>query len=113
MTKENDPNFENIIVENIKSLPHVHRMSLFLLFDFLKNKALTYAEYSKMGENNMCIVFGPCLMRSEVSSIQDLIYAKKIIVATSKIFHNFEAIFGDKNEQNKIKRVSYREYNQK
>lgn len=39
-----------------------------------------------MGINNICIVFGPCLMKSEIASIKDLIYAKKIIVVTNIIY---------------------------
>jgi hypothetical protein len=61
-----------------------------------------------MGVNNLSIVFGPCLMRSEVASIEDLANAKKIIVITGIIFNQFIAIFGDKNDRMKLKRNSYK-----
>jgi len=56
----------------------------------------------------MCIVIGPCIMRAETSSIQDLIYAQKIILVTSLIFKNFENIFGNKQHQTQMMRQSYR-----
>ena len=77
------------MVDKVKQLPKVNKMTLFILFDFLMNKVLKYADSSKMSLNNLCIVFGPCLMRSEVSSIKDLIYAKKIIVLTNVFFIEF------------------------
>jgi hypothetical protein len=61
-------------------------MTIFFLIDFLKNRVLQFANENKMSENNLCIVFGPCLMRSEVASIKELIYAKKVIVVTSILF---------------------------
>jgi hypothetical protein len=63
-----------------------------------------------MGENNLCIVFGPCLMRAEVPSIRDLLYAKKVISATSVILQEFEAIFGDEHSRNLLRRNSYVQY---
>ena len=86
MEQEGSADFVKLVCENIKQLPQVNRMTIFLLFDFLKNRVLPYAQHSKMGENNLCIVFGPCLMRSEVASMRELIYAKKVIVVTSIIF---------------------------
>lgn len=64
MEKEADPHFNAIVVERIKQLPKINRMVIFLLFDFLANSVVPYSEWSKMGVNNLCIVFGPCLMRS-------------------------------------------------
>jgi RhoGAP domain len=67
-------------------LPNVNQMAILVLFDFLKNKVAPLDQYNKMGENNLCIVFGPCIMKSlEPGSLKELIYAKKIIVATSII----------------------------
>jgi hypothetical protein len=110
MSQDNEPNFSSIIVESIKALPKPNRMILFLLFDFLRNSVVPHAEHSKMGVKNLCIVFGPCLMRAEVSSFKDLIYATKTIVVTNIIYSEFEAIFGDKNAQARLKRNSYKEY---
>jgi hypothetical protein len=63
-----------------------------------------------MTETNLCIVFGPCLMHSEVSSIRELLYAKKVIVVTSILFKQFETIFGNEGEQTNLRRNSYEEY---
>jgi hypothetical protein len=110
MDKNNDPQFNKIVIERVKSLPKTNKMIVFLLFDFLINKMVPHSESSKMGINNLCIVFGPCLMRSAVASIMDLLYAKKIIVATNTIYNEFQNIFGDRVSQLKIKRNSYKEY---
>ena len=88
MASDSKPNFVQIVIEAIQTLPKINKMSIFLLFSFIR-KVILYAEHSKMGENNICIVFGPCLLRAEVSSIKDLIYAKKVIVATSIIYQQF------------------------
>lgn len=64
MAKDNDPNFSKIVVESIKNLPKVNKMTIFLLFNFIRDKVMPFAEQSKMGENNLCIVFGPCLMKA-------------------------------------------------
>ena len=109
MASDAKPNFVQIVVEAIQGLPKINKMSIFLLFSFIR-KVVLYAQHNKMGENNICIVFGPCLLRAEVSSIRDLIYAKKVIVATSIIYQQFEIIFGDLQSRNLLKRNSYIEY---
>ena len=83
-------------------------MVIFILFDFLRTSIIPNSDANKMGENNLCIIFGPVLMRSEVISIKDLIYAKKIIQVASYIFQDFQLIFGDRLAQLKIKRSSYK-----
>lgn len=45
------------------------------------------------------VCFAPCLMRAEVSSIQDLVYAGKSVTVLKVILENFEAIFGNKKQQ--------------
>lgn len=85
-------------------------MIIFLLFDFLKNSVVPNAAFNKMGVNNLCIVFGPCLMKAEVASMKDLVYAAKTIAVTNIIYSRFEDIFGDKNAQMKLKRSSYKDY---
>jgi hypothetical protein len=85
-------------------------MTLFLLLNFIREKILPFAEQSKMSENNLCIVFGPCLMRAETASIKDLLYAMKVVSATSVMLREFEAIFGDQNSRNLMRRNSYVEY---
>lgn len=88
MASDNQPNFVQIVIETIQNLPKINKMSIFLLFSFIR-KVILYSQHNKMGENNICIVFGPCLLRAEVSSIKDLIYAKKVIVVTSIIYQQF------------------------
>lgn len=88
MASDNQPNFVQMVIETIKNLPKINKMSIFLLFSFIR-KVILYSQHNKMGENNICIVFGPCLLRAEVSSIKDLIYAKKVIVVTSIIYQQF------------------------
>jgi hypothetical protein len=39
-----------------------------------------------MSLNNVCIVIGPCIMRSEVASLKDILYSQKIIGIMSVIF---------------------------
>lgn len=88
MASDNQPNFVQMVIETIQNLPKINKMSIFLLFSFIR-KVILYSQHNKMGENNICIVFGPCLLRAEVSSIKDLIYAKKVIVVTSIIYQQF------------------------
>jgi hypothetical protein len=88
MARDSDPNYKNIVIESMKNLPKINKMTLFLLFSFLR-KVIIFSEHNKMGENNICIVFGPCLMKAEVGSIKDLIYAKKIIVVASIILRDY------------------------
>jgi hypothetical protein len=89
MVHEGEPTFPQLVVESVQKLGKVSKMALFQLFSFLREKVLPFAESSKMGENNLCIVFGPCLMKAEIASIKDLLYAKKIINTTAVILRQF------------------------
>jgi hypothetical protein len=60
-----------------------------------------------MGIQAVSVCFAPCLMRSEVSSMQDLVYAGKSVTVLKVILENFEDIFGDKKQQEKIYRKSF------
>lgn len=64
-------------------------MVLFFLLDFLRNRMLPFATQNLMTENNLCIVFGPCLMRAEVPSIKELLFAKKVILVMRALFQQF------------------------
>lgn len=64
-------------------------MVLFFLLDFLRNRMLPFASHNLMTENNLCIVFGPCLMRAEVPSIKELLYAKKVVIVMRELFKQF------------------------
>lgn len=110
MAQEGAPDFPRVVAEGVRGLGKPRRMLIFVLFEFLREQVVPVSDHNKMGENNLCIVFGPCLMRSREASLKDLLYAKKIIVVLSCIYRQFEAIFGGKREQNSLKRRSYREY---
>lgn len=50
-------------------------------------------------------------MRSEVSSIRDLIYSQKIIGVMLVIFKEIDAIFGNKKERMQALRKSAKDFN--
>jgi hypothetical protein len=65
MTQEGSPTFPAFVAESVKNLSKTRKMLIFNLFEFLREQVVPMSEYNKMGENNLCIVFGPCLMRSK------------------------------------------------
>lgn len=55
-----------------------------------------------MTENSICIVIGPCLMRSETASLKDITDAKKVISITLILFQDFDELFGSKKERTQL-----------
>ena len=64
MSYDTHPQYRSFVIEKIKQLPKTNRMIIFILFDFLKTSIIPNSDVNKMGENNLCIIFGPVLMRS-------------------------------------------------
>lgn len=56
------------------------------MLKFFIEQVIPKEEYNKMSVKNISIVIGPCLMRSEMPSIKDLIYSQKTIVVMLTIF---------------------------
>ena len=110
MTREGQPDFRQFVVQEVRALGQTRRMVVFLLFEFLREQVAPFEEHNMMGERNLCIVFGPCLMRAPTQSIRDLMYAPKVITATNIIYNEYEAIFGGQEERGRIKRSSYKHF---
>lgn len=55
-----------------------------------------------MGANNLAICFSPSLMRSEKTSMVDLINASKAVNITNIMLANFQQIFGTEQERNQM-----------
>lgn len=79
-------NITEVTIECIKSLPEMRKMTIEIFLNFFQDKLIPREHKNKMGLNNVCIISGPCLMRSEVSSIKDLVYSQKIIAVMMVIF---------------------------
>lgn len=86
----------------VSSLNICRKMTFLLLIDFFKDKLFAKSAQNLMNEENLSIVIGPCLMRSEIASMKDLAYAQRIINVTIIIFKDFEEIFGTKKERNRL-----------
>ena len=102
---------KNQEVPNIKAvlgkLKRVNYISLMHLIEFLKDEVVSRESKNKMNYQNVAICFAPCLMHSEVPSIQDLIYAGKSVAVVKATLEHFEEIFGDKKKQRQSYRKSY------
>jgi hypothetical protein len=66
----------------VHSLPSLNFLTLMFLIEFLKKDVVPHEGSSKMTAHNLAICFSPSLMRSEVPSPQDLIYASKSVLVT-------------------------------
>lgn len=64
----------------INRLPKLNFITLAFLIDFLKKDVIVREKENKMNANNIAICFSPCLFRSEVSSMADLVYASKSVI---------------------------------
>jgi len=62
-----------------------------------------------MTSYNSAVVLLPCLLWSEMKTLDDLTLGKNLAKVLELIIVNFEYVFGDDNEQNK----KYRESSQK
>lgn len=72
------------------------------LVDFLKKDVITQEKSSKMSLNNIAICFSPCLMRSQVQSNADLIYAGKAVGYTNLLINELDFIFGSEESRNRL-----------
>jgi hypothetical protein len=43
MAREGDPSFQRTVIESVQKLPKVNKMTLFLLFNFLREKVLPFS----------------------------------------------------------------------
>jgi len=66
----------------IGALPLLNFNTLMFLMEFLKKDVIPHEQSSKMTAHNIAICFSPSLMRSEIPSVQDLIYASKSVIVT-------------------------------
>ena len=64
-----------------------------------------------MTTHNIAVCFSPCLMRSEVASIDDLVYATKSVTYTNLLFSEFDHIFGNEEERTEIFKSNLSEHN--
>ena len=98
--------YKHNILTIANTLTNNRKMTLLLLIEFFKEKFLPRTKANKMTENNVCIVVGPCLMRSETASLKDIADAKKVINITLILFQDFDDLFGSKKERTQLIRKS-------
>jgi len=79
----------------VHALPSLNFLTLMFLMEFLKNDVVPHEKSSKMTAHNLAICFSPSLMRSEVPSAQDLIYASKSVLVTEMLINDLDYIFGN------------------
>lgn len=92
-------------------LPKLNFATLAFLIDFLKKDVVTREKENKMSANNIAICFSPCLMRSEVASVSDLLFASKSVIYTNLLFNEFDHIFGDEEERTELFKSNLSEHN--
>ena len=77
------------------------------LVNFLMDQIIPNEKENKMTSQNCSICFSPCLLRSEVPSPADLIYASKSVVYVKLLLEERLEIFGSLEEQKAKYRESY------
>ena len=89
LMEANANELKKCVAKVVASLSLCRKMTLLLLIDFFRDKLFVKSTQNLMNEENLSIVIGPCLMRSEVASMKDLAYAQRIISVTIIIFKYF------------------------
>lgn len=95
----------------VKTLPNLNFLTLLFLIDFLKKDVIPKESASKMSAHNLAIVFSPSLMRSEVPSMADLVYASKSVTVTAILISEFDEIFGSEHERKNLFKKSMINHN--
>jgi hypothetical protein len=93
----------------VADLPELNKISLTFVFTFFKEKVIRNEADNKMSANNIAVCFAPCILRSEVSSFDDIANSKKAAEYCKIALNDLESIFGTAKQQEAMYRRSYLE----
>jgi hypothetical protein len=93
----------------VAALPELNKISLTFVFNFFKEKVIKNEADNKMSANNIAVCFAPCILRSKVSSFDDIANSKKAVEYCKIALNDLESIFGTEKQQEAMYRKSYLE----
>lgn len=79
----------DFVKDFLSKLPQLNKKIIIQLFIFLKEHVISKMEINKMNMYNMSVCFCPCVFRSEVASLNDLMNAGKFAGILHILFQRF------------------------